>query len=220
MMGLKRKKIVSDASVCDKPFTTPERARRIMGKNFFGREENIRCFAIEPSDTRLAFFDRINCSEDFLKKLRRTHILFADMGFSIYDAMNLRSIRYYNEKVRTSFDKDVVIRGRQPAWWIVRKRILPNSYNMKLNRQMELIQSYEEIPPAGLMLSVIFGYHFATGKKLFKWGAFRTADTLPYLHKTNINIGYFNRRNMNVLMVSCSEFHSTTDLGIVPVIRL
>ena len=71
--------------VAPKLWTTPERARDIMGKNFFGIEEARWHLKVTPSEKELAVFARVPYSEATLEECKNTHVLDAYLPLSIND---------------------------------------------------------------------------------------------------------------------------------------
>lgn len=67
------------------PTTSQKRAREIMGRNFFGVEEAIKHFGVNPSRSQLAALAEIPWSEEVLAACRDTHVLVAVLPLSILE---------------------------------------------------------------------------------------------------------------------------------------
>ena len=67
------------------PTTSQKRAREIMGKNFFGVEEAIKHFGVNPTRQQLAALSEIPFSEAVLEQSKDTHILVAVFPLSILE---------------------------------------------------------------------------------------------------------------------------------------
>ncbi|MFZ2643502.1 MAG: hypothetical protein WA117_21095, partial [Verrucomicrobiia bacterium] len=61
------------------------RIRGIMGRNFFGVEEAIKHFGVNPSPEQLAALSEIPFSEARLREVKDTHVLVAVVPLSILD---------------------------------------------------------------------------------------------------------------------------------------
>ena len=67
------------------PSTSQKRAREIMGRNFFGVEEAITHFGVNPSKQQIAYLAEVPFSEEVLASCKDTHVLAAVFPMSILD---------------------------------------------------------------------------------------------------------------------------------------
>lgn len=151
------------------PMTSHQRAREIMGSNFFGVEEAIQHFHINPNRRQLLALSEIPFSEETLLQCKDTHVLLAVFPLSILEI---------RERTGNSFYKQDWYEGEtfahehgEAKWQLVRKVIVENSLNKTWDEQQPLIGRDEEVPPAQVMVYTIIGHFLATGERLFRESA-------------------------------------------------
>lgn len=149
--------------------TSQKRAREIMGRNYFGIEEAIRHFGVNPSRQQLAALSEVPFTEATLEECKNTHVLAAVFPLSILEIRGkiLGNQRlFYNQDWynRESFAKD----RREAEWHLVRKTLVPNSTGKTWNEQRALLAKNEETPTARVMVYTIIGHFLVTGERLFE----------------------------------------------------
>lgn len=156
------------------PTTSQKRAREITGSNFFGVEEAIKHFGVNPSKSQLAALAEIPFSEGMLKECKNTHILVAVFPLSILDIRGKNTELFYNQDWynKQSFAKD---RG-ETEWRLVRKSPVDNSTNKNWSEQQLLLSDKEETPKARVMTYGVIGHFLATGERLFEHVYVRCSD--------------------------------------------
>ncbi len=150
------------------PTMSQQRAKEIMGINFFGVEEAVRHLRVKPRRFELAGFGEVVATDEELEKGRETHILAAVFPFSVLQireaAKSGTFVSYgdawYNAQAFAS-------RKGQPSWWIVRKTAVPNSTSKTWNEQQALHGSQDETPTARVAVYTMTGHYLATGEKIF-----------------------------------------------------
>ena len=153
--------------------TSQKRAREIMDKNFFGVEETIRHFGVNPTRQQLAALSEIPFSEAVLEQSKDTHVLVAVFPLSILEIRGkVDSELFYDQSWynKESFAKE---RG-EVTWQLVRKTSVDNSTSKNWQEQQALIAKDDEVPSAQVMVYTIIGYYLATGERLFKYIHVRT----------------------------------------------
>jgi len=173
------------------PTTSQKRAREIMGKNFFGVEEAIKHFGVNPSRQQLAALSEIPFSEAVLEQSKDTHVLVAVFPLSILEVRGKveRKLFYSHEDAwhnKQSFAKE---RG-EVTWQLVRKTPVDNSTSKNWQEQQALLSKEDEVPTAQVMVYTIIGHYLATGERLFERIYVRTSsvDSDGY----RVYVGYFD----------------------------
>ncbi|MCX6785695.1 MAG: hypothetical protein NTZ18_02470 [Candidatus Komeilibacteria bacterium] len=153
------------------------RAREIMGANFFGIEEAVKHFGVNPSEQQLASLANIPFSAAVLEACQNTHLLVAVFPLSIV------GIRGKVEHKLFCSHKDAWYNGKKFAkdqgeafWQLVRKGPVPNSASKTWDEQQALLAPEEEVPAARVMVYAIIGHYLATGERLFKNVYIRCSD--------------------------------------------
>jgi len=158
--------------------TSPKRAREIMGKNFFGVEEAIQYFGLDPSQD-FGVLKKIPFSETLLNRVKDTHILVALFPLSILE-IRKKVPQLFNPRNKWFEDKrEKFSRLRsEPRWMLLRKKEAPlegdKYYKIVLEkvfvfpgRGIEL-RLVDLTPPACAVVYAVLGHYMATGEKLFE----------------------------------------------------
>ena len=175
--------------------TSQKRAREIMGKNFFGVEEAIKHFGVNPTRQQLAALSEIPFSEAVLEQSKNTHVLVAVFPLSILeirgkaDSKLFYSQDWYNKE---SFAKE---RG-EVTWQLVRKTPVDNSTSKNWQEQQALITEDDEVPTARVMVYTIIGHYLATGERLFEHIYVRTSSVDS--GGGRVVVGYFDSGGLDV----------------------
>lgn len=158
------------------PSTSQGRARAIMGQNFFGIEEAIKHFGINPANRKLAYLAEVPWSEEVLAVCKDTHILVAVFPLSILDVRGhcrdqhlFLNQDWYDSQ---EFAKD---KGKF-GWQLVRKTPVTDSTNKNWIEQQVLLSKDEETPTTQVMTYAIIGHFKATSERLFEHNYVRCAD--------------------------------------------
>lgn len=151
------------------PSTSQKRAREIMGRNFFGIEEAIKHFGVNPSRAQTAALSEVPFTEEVLESCKDTHVLVAVFPMSVLDIRGKvkRNLSYSHEEAwynKEAFAKD---RG-EIGWRLVRKTPVSDSTSKNWDEQQTLLDKREETPSAQVMVYTIVGHYLATGERLFE----------------------------------------------------
>jgi hypothetical protein len=153
---------------------TQVRAREIMGWNFFGIEEAIKHFGVNPSTQELAYLADMPFSEETLTACRYSHILIAVFPLSILEIrgkvdskvfycphFRTHEMAWYN---REAFAKDC----GEIGWHLVRRSAVPHSTRKTWWQQQRLLSMKDEKTPAARVLVYTMAGHFlSTRERLF-----------------------------------------------------
>ena len=147
--------------------TSQKHARAIMGANYFGVEEAIRHFGINPSRQQLVDLSEVPFTEAILAECKSTHILVAIFPLSIMDVRGKVEAKLFYDLVW--YDKQSFARGKGDMFWcLVRKTPVANSISKTWDEQQALLAENEHTPSARIMVYTIIGHFLATGERLFE----------------------------------------------------
>jgi hypothetical protein len=158
--------------------TDPVRARKVMDRNFFGIEEAILHFRVEPSQIQLALLANIPFGEWVLEACKKTHVLVAVFPMSILalrgtlrDHHPLDGQDWYDAQ-RFATEKGGI------GWMLIRKTPLDGSMSKTLQEQILLLSKDEVVPSARIVAYAAIGHLKATGERLFENASVRCADLI------------------------------------------
>jgi hypothetical protein len=179
------------------PSTSHKQARAIMGKNFFGVEEAIKHFGVNPSKQQLAYLAEVPFTKEVLKSCKDTHVLVAVFPMSILDIRGKveRKLFYSHDDAwynNQTFAKD---KG-EVGWQLVRKVPIADSTNKTWNEQQALLSQDEETPKAQVVVYTIIGHFLATGERLFESIYVRCSDLGSDGHR--VAVGRFDAGGLYV----------------------
>lgn len=182
------------SSACE-PLTSQKDAREIMGKNFFGIEEAIKHFRINPAKQDLAALTEVPFSEEVLKSCKDTHILVAVFPLSILDIRDRFGKTLFFPQ--GWYCKQVFAKHKGGvSWQLVRKEPIPYSAKKTWEEQRALLPKDEVIPTTRIMVYAIIGHFLATGERLFDKIFVRCVDLVS--DKYRVFVGYFDQEGLSV----------------------
>lgn len=161
------------------PSTSQKVACEIMGKNFFGIEEAIKYFGVNPTKQQFAALAEIPFSEEVLKSCKDTHVLIAVFPLSILDIRGIAKKRsnrtiFYKQDW---YDRQAFAKNKgEVGWQLVRKEPIADSTSKTWNEQQALLSKDEETPTVRIVVYTMIGYYFATGERLFQKVYVRCVD--------------------------------------------
>lgn len=167
--------------------TTAQRARTIMGVNFFGIEETIQHFGVIPTEQQLAALAVIPFDEATLEAYKDIHALVAVLPLSILDMRQKAPRAFYNQGWYTA-EAFAADKG-ETGWQLVSQTPVPDSMAKTWDEQQALLSTDEETPSAQVMVTAIIGHFLATGKRLFEREYVRTSSLGSGGHR--IHVGNF-----------------------------
>jgi len=179
------------------PTTSQKRAREIMGKNFFGVEEAIEYFGVNPTRQELAALSEIPFSEPVLEELKNSHILVAVFPLSVLKICgkverNLfcsREDAWYNKQ---SFAKE----HGKVSWQLVRKTPVDNSTAKSWQEQQTLLGKDDEVPTSQVVVYTIIGHFLAVGERLLEHIYVRTSSVGS--DGSRVGVGDFDSGGLSV----------------------
>ncbi len=169
------------------PTTSQKRAREIMGRNFFGVEEAVKHFGVNPTRQQLVALSEIPFSEAVLEQSKDTHVLVAVFPLSILEIRGkVDSKLFYDQSWynKESFAKE---RG-EVSWQLIRKTPVDDSTSKNWQEQQALIAKDDEVPSARVMVHTIIGYYLATGERLFEHIYVRTSSVASDGYRVHVGV--------------------------------
>jgi len=155
------KRLAEYARRKNKETTSPQQARKIMGKNFFGLEEAKKYFGIDSAND--SNFYEIGWGEKTLRKYSKTHLLIAVHNNSIVDICK-KAGRSELIKSDSALDENAICTA---GWYLIRKEPATGSIGRPWAEYESFLSvSDEEIPSAHVLIYGMIGYFLATGQKL------------------------------------------------------
>lgn len=151
------------------PSTSQSHARAIIGKNFFGVEEAIKHFGVNPSKQQLAYLAAVPFTEEVLRASKDTHILVAVFPMSILDIRGKVERKLFYSHDDAWYNKQAFAKDKgEVGWQLVRKVPIADSTNKTWNEQQALLSKDEETPKVQVVVYTIIGHFLATGERLFE----------------------------------------------------
>ena len=178
------------------PSTSQKRAREIMGKNFFGVEEAIAHFGVNPSKQQSAYLAEIPFAESVLEACKNTHVLVAVFPLSLLDMRGICKDQglFYNQDWynKQGFAKE---KG-EVGWQLIRKTPVDDSTSKTWDEQNKLLSKDEEVPSVRAVVYTMVGHYKATDERLFEkvWVRCSDLDSDGY----RVYVGYFDAKGLYV----------------------
>ena len=191
------------------PTTSQKRAREVMGRNFFGIEEAIKHFGVNPSRQQLAALSEIPFSEAVLQEAKDTHVLVAVFPLSVLEIRGKADSKLFYDQSRYNKGSFAKKRG-ETSWQLVRKTPVDNSTSKNWSEQQAFIGKDDEVPSARVMVYTIIGHYLATGERLFKHIYVRTSSVGS--DGDRVDVGSFDSSGLDVS--SCWDGSCYDDLGV------
>lgn len=204
-------------------------AREIMGKNFLGVEEAVRCFGVRPTENQLSALADIPWDEKTLQDCAETHVLVAIFPISIMDIRRIVMRRWPDEKLFP-----VVKDGYQEwylefpfandlgkvGWMLIRKTILPDSSTRWWWECKKILKPRETMLTAQQAVYAIVEMLLTTSEKLFEGKHTWCSDNIenePALTHAPI-VGFGDDGEVDIDHKAISD-KSYTNVGVVPAIK-
>lgn len=192
------------------PTKSHKRAREIMGRNFFGVEEAIKHFGVNPGQSQLAALAEIPWNEEVLTACKDTHVLVAMLPLSILEIRGkvkdkglFYSQDWYNEQAFASDRGEV-------CWQLVAKTPVADSTSKTWDQQQALLAETDVTPCARVMVYTIIGHYLATGERLFEYVYVRCSNVDS--HGYRVDVGDFGSEGLHV--DNSSNGHVDAFLGV------
>jgi hypothetical protein len=173
------------------PTTSQKRAREIMCKDFFGVEEAIKHFGVNPTRQQLDALSEIPFSEAVLEQSKDTHILVAVFPLSTLEIRDKIAKDLFLEDAwynKQSFAKE----HGEISWQLIRKTPLENSTWKSWQEQQKLLGKDEEVPSAQVIFYTVIGHYLTTGEFLFEDIGISTPSMHP--DSRRVVVGGFDSR--------------------------
>ena len=186
------------------PSTSQKRTREIMGRNFFGVEEAITHFGVNPSKQQTAYLAEVPFSEEVLVSCKDTHILVAVFPLSILDVRGKVDKKLFYSHEDAWYNKQAFAKEKgEIGWQLVRKTPVENSINKTWNDQQALLSKDDETPKAGCLVYTIIGHFLATGERLFESIYVRCSDLDSDGYR--VVVGYFDADGLFVITIGTTS---------------
>jgi hypothetical protein len=167
------------------------RARRIMGRNYFGIEEAVRHFGAKPSAQDIATLFEIPFTGETLTKCTDSHVLVAVLPVSIDDIYAKVGPQFFCEGTYCYGSNEVTADCGHASWQLVRKALRPEWDWKTWEEQEALLPKGEQTAPARTMVYTMVGQCLATGERLFPLQRVRCADPWQRECGRHWRVGFF-----------------------------
>ncbi len=199
-------------------------AMGMMGCNFIGPAEAMKCFGIVLDDTTLDHFSDVPFSLETLRLHHDTHVLIAMIGISI---MRLRHLaensgllfgaawdtrtKPVNLPVFSSHRQDwycervFAAATGKICWRLLAKQPLPGSFNRSWVEQNDLIGQNQRVAMADEVVYLMVAHWLTTGERLFERETVRCSSHYGNNHQ-HVTIGNFG---LDGLVIDHAVEHQT-----------
>jgi len=178
--------------------TNPKHAREIMGKNFFGIEEAIRYFGVNPTPEQLAVLEKIPFTEIQLEEMKDSHILVAGFPISILEIRDKVDWKLFHSHEDSWYNEDSFAKergGDMALWWLMSKMIKKKAYNVaKCEASFLRNKGRDEIPDVRWVVYTIIGYYLNTGERLVEDSALIASSR----QGIQVNVNFFDLEGLHI----------------------
>ncbi|MCR4284061.1 MAG: hypothetical protein NUV64_01955 [Parcubacteria group bacterium] len=173
------------------------RAREIMGANFFGVEEAIRHFGVNPSRAQITALSEVPFTEEVLESCKDTHVLVAVLPMSILNIRGKVERKLFFSHDDAWYNKQAFAKDKgEVGWRLVCKTPVPDSTSKTWDEQQATLDKNDETPKAQVMAYTIIGHYLATGERLFENIYVRCSDLDS--DGDRVNVGSFDVGGLSV----------------------
>ena len=178
-----------------KPSTSQKRARRIMGKNFFGIEEAIKYFGINPTQRQLVALSQIPFCKEVLERSKETHVLVVVFPLSILEIRGKSHTGMFRDDQTWFNDESFAKEPGEIGWQLVCKTSIGSASEANWNKETKILLGDDnEVPIAQVVVYTIVGHYLATGERLFEEYCVQTKSIdSDYMR---VYVGNFDRRGL------------------------
>ncbi|MFW0862002.1 MAG: hypothetical protein ACKKL6_00220 [Candidatus Komeilibacteria bacterium] len=178
------------------PSVIEERARMIMGKNFFGVAEAIKHFKVKPLKKHTNALAKVPFTEEILEKCKDTHILIAVFPLSLLEIRKAAKDLFYSSEGGWFESQAFAQESSEPQWCLIQKTPVKDSTFKNWKEQQALLLKNDETPPAHIMVYTIIGHYLNTKERIFEniWVRTSSVDSDGY----RVVVGAFDSGGLNV----------------------
>lgn len=170
-----------------------QRAREIMGKNFFGIAEAEKYFRFDATHEERIALKIIPFPEKVLEVFSHTHILIAVSPLSIRAIGEFYGVPWWlKEEFAQSTDK-------APVWYLIRKTPREYSVGKPWGESQLCLTNNEMVPSTQVIAYTIMGRYLATGERLFRDVYVYSSDRSSF--GSRVKLGKFTD-GLNIISVS------------------
>lgn len=148
-------------------------AQAIMGGNFFGVEEAMLHFGVNPTPEQLATLAEVPFSPEVLNECKDSYILKAYFSKSIFEIWK-KFGNLFCQNIG-SIEEKFIREYSNTRWWLIRKTAVEESFSKDWEEQIKLISDSEEVPPAEVVVDTAVGFFNVTGERIFENEYVRTS---------------------------------------------
>lgn len=207
--------------------STHEQAQKIMGENFLGIEESVKCLGIDPAPRERAILSAVPFSQNTLKECSETHVLVAVFPISLLDlqgrveAVGEEDNFFFGKpETRKEYVRETFATERgEVQWCLIRKEFVPKSGDDTWLAQRKLLAANEDIPSARVAVYTIVLSYLASDEKsrqkLFTTTAVRTASVHKNQKGNHVSIGYFRSFDKHPMKFGWDDADKNARLGII-----
>jgi hypothetical protein len=179
------------------PSVNQDEARKIMGKNFFGVQEAMKHFGVNPTRAQLAALSEIPFSTEMLTRCKDTHVLIAVFPLTLLEirakvSKNKAKVFYGQDW----YDKLPFAKTSTLGWQLVRKTPVENSTSKPWDEQQALLCKDEATPTVHVVVYTMVGHFLNTGERLFENIWVRTSDVDS--GGDRVGVGFFDAGGLEV----------------------
>lgn len=187
------------ADCCNsKNYTTPGRAKEIMGKNMLTlpRVEwhfDVRFTVAEDNQLR-----RIPWSEKVLQECKDTHVLFPGYPLTILDIRDKAPKGTFYSYENAWYNNQDFARKEKVnlRWYLFRKEVVNGSFSKIYPEQLTLLPENEEVPRVVEVVYMTILYYLVNNIRLFGDYYVRCQDLNS--HSCRVSVGYFDRDGLDL----------------------
>lgn len=179
------------------PSTSQVKARKIVGKNFFGIEEAQKHFGVTPTKAQLGYLAEIPFSEEVLTACKDTHVLVAVLPMTFLEVRGkVEKKLFYSHEDAWYNNQAFANEKAELGWHLIRKTPVENSTAKNWKEQQAILSKDEETPTASVLVYTIIGHFLATGERLFEKVYVRTSSLASVGRR--VDVGRFGAGGLDV----------------------
>lgn len=182
------------------PVTTQEIAREIMGKNYFGIEEAVRFYGIEPTAEQLERLKEVPFTIEQLSARKDSHVLIAVFPKEPISIIRADYMELFNPICDATFSAPLspsnrfIVETGELGWHLISKYAMHNSQSPIYEDQLKMPGEKEKIPSARTLIYLLVGHFLSTQERLFEHSLFSTSNWSG--QHDQVMVGHFNMRGM------------------------
>ncbi len=154
-----------------------QRAKKIMGRNFFGPEHAFVELSIVTKEEWAGALARVPFSARTLRACKDTHILVACLPLSINALRSFQPKLFDNNTSWFLNENFAAVFGR-PSWHLVRRAFVRGTVGLSEAEQRTYLPEREQVPLARTVAYLVIAHYLKVGERLFEQVFVRCGDAL------------------------------------------